>query len=356
MQGLCRQRHQLQRVVGRHHGAHGLAFEILGQLLAVAVGEDVDRHLAAEALLAAQFLGGHRGERRHRGVYLLVLGQLVREAARDGDLLFGRRGALEVDARLALKLFPCAQPRDPHAAAYPCLGTLHEVPCRTYVGGLQHAPVLAPDAPDILYREFAQYLFDVLRTVHQAGALQLGVLLAEFRRDLGQRFGRGDADAHGDARIAAYRAADVPSQLLQSSGFDAPQVEERLVDGVYLGGGNHAAERPDHAPRHVAVEVEITRKDGYIMPFFEVADLEIGVSHADAERLGLVRARDHAAVVVRQHDDGPPLQFGAEDPLARGEEIIAVAKSVHRFFVLHVVRPPPLGRCGSLAGILLGVK
>lgn len=229
-------------------------------------------------------------------------------------------------------------------------------PMPYYVGGLQHAPVLAPDAPDILYREFAQYLFDVLRTVHQAGALQLGVLLAEFRRDLGQRFGRGDADAHGNARIAAYRAADVPSQLLQPSGFDAPQVEERLVDGVYLGGGNHAAERPDHAPRHVAVEVEITRKDGDAVPFFEVADLEIGVSHADAERLGLVRARDHTAVVVRQHDDGPPLQFGAEDPLARGEEIIAVAKSVHRFFVLHVVRAPPLGRCGSLAGILLGVK
>ena len=182
-------------------------------------------------------------------MYLLVLGQLVREAARDGDLLFGRRGALEVDARLALKLFPCAQPRDPHAAAYPCLGTLHEVPCRTYAGCLQHAPVLAPDAPDILYREFAQYLFDVLRTVHQAGALQLGVLLAEFRRDLGQRFCRGDADAHGDARIAAYRAADVPSQLLQPSGFDAPQVEERLVDGYTSAAGT------------MRRSVQITRRD-----------------------------------------------------------------------------------------------
>lgn len=65
------------------------------------------------------------------------------------------------------------------------------------------------------------------------------------------------------------------------------------------------------------------------MPFGQFAHLEEGMPHADAERLGLVRARDDAAVVVRQHDDGAPLQLGAEDPFARSEEVVAVAESVH---------------------------
>lgn len=40
--------------------------------------------------------------------------------------------------------------------------------------------------------------------------------------------------------------------------------------------------------------------------------------------------KSHAAVVVRQHDDGPSHQIGPEEPLARGVEVVAVAESVHR--------------------------
>ena len=43
----------------------------------------------------------------------------------------------------------------------------------------------------------------------------------------------------------------------------------------------------------------------------ERADLEEGRGHADAEGLGLLRAGDHAAVVVGQHDDRAPLELGA---------------------------------------------
>ena len=56
----------------------------------------------------------------------------------------------------------------------------------------------------------------------------------------------------------------------------------------------------------------------------DVPYLEQRIAHLDAERLGLVGPGYRAAVVVAEHDDRPPVQLRTEDPLARGEEIVAV--------------------------------
>ena len=56
----------------------------------------------------------------------------------------------------------------------------------------------------------------------------------------------------------------------------------------------------------------------------DVPDFEKGIAHLDAERFGLVAPSHRAAVVIAEHDDRLPVQFRTEDPLARGEEIVAV--------------------------------
>jgi hypothetical protein len=66
----------------------------------------------------------------------------------------------------------------------------------------------------------------------------------------------------------------------------------------------------------------------------KVADLEERRAARDAERLGFLGARHHAAVVVREHNDGAAAQLGAEDPVHRGIERVAVEVKDER------TRPP----------------
>ncbi len=54
------------------------------------------------------------------------------------------------------------------------------------------------------------------------------------------------------------------------------------------------------------------------------AGAEVGLAHADAERLDLLRAGDHAAVVVGEHGDGHAVEVRLEDALARAVEGRAV--------------------------------
>ena len=80
-----------------------------------------------------------------------------------------------------------------------------------------------------------------------------------------------------------------------------------------------------HPPGHVAVQCEISTEDGHVILLHDVPYLEQRIAHLDAERLGLVRPRHRAAVVVAEHDDRLPVQFRTEDPLAGGEEIVTVS-------------------------------
>jgi hypothetical protein len=55
-----------------------------------------------------------------------------------------------------------------------------------------------------------------------------------------------------------------------------------------------------------------------------VAHLKERRAHADAYGLRLVRARDDAPVVVREHDDGPAKELRVEYALAGDVEVVAV--------------------------------
>ena len=59
------------------------------------------------------------------------------------------------------------------------------------------------------------------------------------------------------------------------------------------------------------------------------AYLEQRLPHLYAQGLGFVAARNYAAVVVAQHNNGHAVERRVEDPLARDEEIVAVAESNH---------------------------
>ena len=94
----------------------------------------------------------------------------------------------------------------------------------------------------------------------------------------------------------------------------AVEVEEALVDAVdllarrVLGGQRH------HAAGHVAVELEVGRQRDQPRLALQVAHLEPGLRHLDAQVLGLVAARDAGAVVVRQHDHRPADRATAGTP------------------------------------------
>src|SRR6266849_3321820 len=62
----------------------------------------------------------------------------------------------------------------------------------------------------------------------------------------------------------------------------------------------------------------------------QVADLKRRDAHRNAQRLGLVRASDHDAVVVAEHNDRLPVELGVKDPLAGDVEVIAVHEGEDR--------------------------
>ena len=55
-----------------------------------------------------------------------------------------------------------------------------------------------------------------------------------------------------------------------------------------------------HAVAHVAVEREVGRQGDQAGLFLQMADLEPGLAHLDAQDLGLVGSCDGAAVVVSE--------------------------------------------------------
>ena len=162
-----------------------------------------------------------------------------------------------------------------------------------------------------------------MRPVHIAAAIELGVFLAELRCNLREGLGRCDAHRHRDRSLSPALPGDLLGVLVEVH-VDPVQVQERLVDGIDLDTRGVGAEDLLDPSRHVAVQREIPGEDSHIVLLHDVPYLEERVAHLDAECLGLVAPGHRAAVVVAKHDDRPPVQFRTEDPLARGEEIVAV--------------------------------
>ena len=95
---------------------------------------------------------------------------------------------------------------------------------------------------------------------------------------------------------------------------DASETDETLIDGIDLLGRPQGGGDAHEAVAHVAVENKIGgyRDDARELP----SDLEVRVTHGDAQGLGLVAPGNGTAVIVAQDNDGVPFQRGSEDPLA----------------------------------------
>jgi hypothetical protein len=147
-----------------------------------------------------------------------------------------------------------------------------------------------------------------------------GVLRRRGVAELGQRLGRADADAGGDAGPARNGGAHVLAHGPEVARAEPGQAQEGLVDGVDFQARREVGDHRVHAAAHVAVQSVVRRENPDAVPGDQPAQREGRRAHLDAERLGLGRARDGAPVVVGQHQHRHALQPPVEDPLARDVE------------------------------------
>ena len=130
-----------------------------------------------------------------------------------------------------------------------------------------------------------------------------------------------------ESRSIAAPSAAARAACASSRDPKAVEAEKGLVDRVDFQGGREAAENAHDAPAHVAIEGVVRRADDHALRIDPLPAQVPRLAHADAERLGLVRAGDHTAIVVRQHDHRLAAQLRLKHPFAAGVEIIAVDES-----------------------------
>lgn len=106
--------------------------------------------------------------------------------------------------------------------------------------------------------------------------------------------------------------------------FEPAKAEESFVDRIDFKIGGEGAQHLHNPAAHIAIERVIARPHDHAgvleLPAMQVPRR----AHGDPERLGLVAARDHAAVVVRQHDNRLTAQLRLKHALAGHIEIVAV--------------------------------
>ena len=149
-----------------------------------------------------------------------------------------------------------------------------------------------------------------------------GVLLGGAVRDLGEGLGRADPHAHRDPSFLEDGGTRLPGEGGRIG--KAREAEEGLVNRVHLQVRREVAQHAHHPGGEVAVEGVVGTAHLHA-PALELGAAQVpGVAHLDPERLGLVAARDHAAVVIGQHHHRHAAQLGLKQPLARGVEVVAV--------------------------------
>jgi hypothetical protein len=134
-------------------------------------------------------------------------------------------------------------------------------------------------------------------TQQQTHAAAIGVLLGETVGDLGERLAGRDPDRYRNPGPLSHGAAQLAGMGFKAC-LEAGEAKERFVDRVDFQIGREARDRAHHATAHVAVERVIRAADDDTGRFEAVAAQVPRVAHHDAERLGLIAAGDHAAIIV----------------------------------------------------------
>jgi hypothetical protein len=153
-----------------------------------------------------------------------------------------------------------------------------------------------------------------------AGQVFLGAVV----RHLGERFSHGDADRDRDTGPLQHALPQQACLRFKSGWFEVAETEESLVDRVELEIGCGLGKDTHHARAHVAIERVVARAHAQNILADALAHHMPRLAHYDAERFGLVRARDHAAVVVGEHDQRHATQLRLKHALATGVQVVAV--------------------------------
>lgn len=138
----------------------------------------------------------------------------------------------------------------------------------------------------------------IITMTRLAAGLALGIL-GDVGGQLGQGLGGYDANAGWDTDPAMDARSDLSGALHQVTG-DAFQVHKAFVDGIDLLPVAQACGQAHHAVAHFAIQGEVGRQGHETGFVLQVANLEPGRTHLDAQGLGFVTAGDCATVVVSE--------------------------------------------------------
>lgn len=168
---------------------------------------------------------------------------------------------------------------------------------------------LGADAPDVAHfgglQQGGQFfacaraqVADLRMVCGVAAGLAFGTL-GDGVGQLGEGLGGANADAGRDADPLVDASADDAGAAHQVTG-DGAQVDEAFIDGIDLLRVAQACGQGHHAVAHVAVKGEVSRQGDQARVALQVAQLEVGRAHLDAEGFGFVTASDGAAVVISE--------------------------------------------------------
>lgn len=141
-------------------------------------------------------------------------------------------------------------------------------------------------------------------------------------RELGEGFSSGDADTQGNGCSLVDSGPDLAAEGGQVAGY-AGQVGEGFVDAVDLKRRDHGLNDDHHPFAHVAVQDAVAAERDHAIAAQMVLYLEVRLAHL-YKGLGIVTARDHAAVVVRKHHNRDLSELRARGALTACVEAIAV--------------------------------
>ena len=153
--------------------------------------------------------------------------------------------------------------------------------------------------------------------------------LGEMAGQLGKGLVGADAYAHGHAYALDDAAVQVLPPPFQVHAVHSVQIDEAFINTVAEVCGSLLTDYIHHAAGELGIKLIVGREDGYLPVRKLLLQFEIRHAGLDAEGLGLVAAGNHAAVVVAEHNHGPPLQVRTEDTLTGDVAVVAVDYAVH---------------------------
>ncbi len=107
------------------------------------------------------------------------------------------------------------------------------------------------------------------------------------------------------------------------------KIQEDLVDGIDLDVRYELEDGSNDPSRHFGIQRVVGGADDDPVLLDEMAALEDGFSHRDTQVLGFLGSRDHASIVVGEHDDGSSFESWFEDTFTGCVEVVAVGQGVH---------------------------